>query len=135
MLNLGMFTQRLKISVVFTLKFHANCIHKTSFKSFATSKNFHYTVPFPSLPQSYCASSCSCYILELKGHIWTWCEKTFLSGNLLCLGEGTLNQLVVLLHGFFEAASFARMRGRLSSCYLLETNASWAVLEYPHIKL
>lgn len=101
-----MFTQRLKISVVFTLKFHANCIHKTSFKSFTTSKNFHCTVPFPSLSQIYHTSSCFCCIWELKGHIWTRCEKTFLSGNLLYLGEGTLNQLVVLLPVFFGPCSF-----------------------------
>lgn len=33
--------KRLKISVVFTLEFHANCIHKMSFKSFTTSKTSH----------------------------------------------------------------------------------------------
>lgn len=42
-----MFTQRLKISVVFTLKFRANCIHKTSFKSLTTSKNFPALSHFP----------------------------------------------------------------------------------------
>lgn len=131
--------KRLKISVVFTLEFHANCIHKMSFKSFTTSKTSH--CPISQSVSNLLHFKLFLLHLGVEGtHLNTmWQDfplrKPFVPGRGHSESAGGAPSCfcLVLLVFFLNCAdSFATMRRRLSFCYLLEANASWAVIEYPH---